>query len=51
MASNSEWILGVLIVGVFIGLLIAKDVDSFAVEISPTNSLKAFVNFKPALPR
>ena len=51
MASNVERILGALAVGILIGILVANDVSGFAVEVKPDNSLKAFVNFKPALPQ
>jgi hypothetical protein len=50
MASTAEWIIGAFILGAFIGILLAKDVNSFGVEVAPDSTLKAFVNFTPALP-
>jgi hypothetical protein len=38
MASNAEWIIGAFIVGIFIGLLLANDVNSFGVEVAPNST-------------
>jgi hypothetical protein len=52
MANNVEWLIGAFIVGVFIGALISKNTNGFAVEVTPNNSFRAAIAFnKPALPR
>lgn len=50
MANNAEW-LGALLVGLFLGILISNNVRGLAVEVTPNNSLRAAIAFKPALPR
>ena len=52
MSNCAEWLFGALILGIFIGLLISNNVSALAVEVTPTNSLKAAIAFnKPSLPR
>jgi len=49
MSNGAEWLFGALILGIFIGLLISNNVSALAVEVTPTNSLKAAIAFnKPS---
>jgi hypothetical protein len=52
MSNGAEWLIGVFILGIFIGILVSNNISSLAVEVTPNNSLKAAIAFnKPALPR
>lgn len=52
MDNSAGWLLGALIVGIFIGVFISNNVSGLAVEVTPNNSIKAAIAFnKPALPR
>jgi len=43
--SSGGLILGCLIVGIFIGIIIANTASSFSVEVTPNNTFRASVAF------
>jgi len=52
MSNGAEWLVGALILGIFIGILISNNVSALAVEVTPNNSIRAAIAFNnPALPR
>jgi len=45
LSSGVGLILGCLIIGIFIGIIIANTARSFSVEVTPNNTFRASVDF------
>lgn len=45
MSNGIALFFGCIVIGIFIGIVIANTADSFSVEITPNNALRATVEF------
>ena len=46
MSSGVGLVLGCLIIGIFIGIIIANTASSFSIEVTPNDTFRASVDFK-----